>query len=288
MADSLNPVLDNCERFVRAHLAELSCELIALEPAETDSGKLHELIEMLAPFAGAEARTVADSLVKRAALERASAPGALPQGEAAGNLQSRVRPWVLKTLGPESASDRDERNHRFLEEALELAQSCSCTREEVLQAVEYVYQRPVGETYQEVGGVMITLAALCLARGVDMHAAGEDELARIWTLADSIRIKQEAKPPFDPIARVSLFDEALMIADQAMVELLETEGVAVDGSRSRFAPADESQGEVKTLDLASEAFREAVAWLVKRGLAKVEADVLGDVVVLAPQILAAD
>ena len=45
---------------------------------------------------------------------------------------------------------------------------------------------------------MITLAALCLANGLDMHAAGETELARIWTMVEKIRAKQAAKPKHSP------------------------------------------------------------------------------------------
>lgn len=40
---------------------------------------------------------------------------------------------------------------------------------------------------------MVTLAAYCLATGIDMHAAGEAELARIWTKVDVIRAKQASK-----------------------------------------------------------------------------------------------
>ncbi len=60
--------------------------------------------------------------------------------------------------------------------------------------IEYVYGRDQGEINQEVGGVMVTLAAHCLAHGIDMHEAAEAELARIWTKVDKIRAKQAAKP----------------------------------------------------------------------------------------------
>lgn len=46
---------------------------------------------------------------------------------------------------------------------------------------------------------MVTLAALCLAQGLDMHAAGETELARIWTKLEQIRSKQAAKPKHSPL-----------------------------------------------------------------------------------------
>jgi len=117
----------------------------------------------------------------------------------ADSFQSRVQPWMMACFGAEIAADGAERNHRFLEESLELVQACGCTASEAHQLVDYVYGRPVGEREQEVGGVMVTLAALCLAQGLDMHAAGETELARIWTKVEAIRAKQAAKPKHSPL-----------------------------------------------------------------------------------------
>lgn len=112
----------------------------------------------------------------------------------AASFQQRVEPWMMACFGPAIAADATERNHRFLEEALELVQSCGATQAEVRHLVDYVYGRPAGETAQEIGGVMVTLAALCLAHGQDMHAAGETELARIWTKLEQIRARQLTKP----------------------------------------------------------------------------------------------
>ncbi len=114
-------------------------------------------------------------------------------------LQDRTAPWLLECFGPEIAGDREERNHRFLEEAIELVQACGCTASEAHQLVDYVFGRPIGEKHQEVGGVMITLAALCLANGIDMHEAGEVELDRIWKKIDKIRQKQLSKPKYGPL-----------------------------------------------------------------------------------------
>ncbi len=116
-----------------------------------------------------------------------------------GSFQERVQPWLMECFGANIASDRDERNHRFLEEALELVQATGCTASEAHQLVDYVYGRPQGEINQEVGGVMVTLAALCLASELDMHEAGETELARIWTKVDKIRAKHAAKPKHSPL-----------------------------------------------------------------------------------------
>jgi hypothetical protein len=116
-------------------------------------------------------------------------------------FQARVQPWMLECFGVEIAADRVERNHRFFEEAAELVQSCGMTASEAHQLVDYTWSRPVGEPNQEVGGVMVTLAALCLANGLDMHAAGETELARINRpdMVIRIRAKQASKPKHSPL-----------------------------------------------------------------------------------------
>jgi hypothetical protein len=136
----------------------------------------------------------ADELL--AAIEQAVADESADAGEP---FQTRVWPWLIHCFGEQIARDGRERNHRFLEEALELVQSTGCTASEAHQLVDYVFGRPVGEPHQETGGVMVTLAALCLAHGLDMHAAGEDELTRVWSKADKIRAKQAAKPAHGPL-----------------------------------------------------------------------------------------
>lgn len=119
--------------------------------------------------------------------------------EQQASFQQRVQPWMMDCFGEAIARDGKERNHRFLEEAVELVQACGCTASEAHQLVDYVYGRPVGEKVQEAGGVMVTLAALCLAQDMDMHEAGETELARIWTKVAEIRAKQAAKPAHSPL-----------------------------------------------------------------------------------------
>lgn len=114
-------------------------------------------------------------------------------------FQSRVRSWVKACFGEAIADDGTERNHRFLEEALELVQALGCTEGEAQQLVKYVYGRPEGEPEQELGGVMVTLAALAAAWRLDMRGAGEKELARVWTKLEQIRAKQAAKPKHSPL-----------------------------------------------------------------------------------------
>lgn len=119
-------------------------------------------------------------------------------------FQQRVQTWMLECFGQAIAADRAERNHRFLEEALELVQSLDCSADEAHRLVDYVYGRPTGEPVQEAGGVMVTLAALCLANGLDMAGAGEQELTRI-SQPDKvlhIREKQRSKPAMSPLPGV--------------------------------------------------------------------------------------
>lgn len=131
-------------------------------------------------------------------------PAEQAEARGEGAFQSRVAPWMQECFGPEVSADRVERADRFLEEALELAQSGGYDKGRVAALVEYVWNRPAGEPPQEVGGVMVTLAAYCLAHGLDMHEAGEVELARILQpeTVQKIRAKQAAKAreiPFSPL-----------------------------------------------------------------------------------------
>lgn len=111
-----------------------------------------------------------------------------------GAFQEWVGRWVHECFGPVIAADRLERGDRFLEEALELLQSGDYPRERIGALENYVYGRPKGEPAQEVGGVMVTLAAYCEAHGLDMRAAGDAELTRVWGKIEQIRAKQAAKP----------------------------------------------------------------------------------------------
>lgn len=109
-------------------------------------------------------------------------------------FQYRVLDWLIACFGKNDALNRKERVHRFLEEALELAQAAGCTANEASYLVDYVFSRPAGEIKQEVGGVMTTLAAFCSVHDLDMVCAGEEELADIYNNIDAIRQKRLSKP----------------------------------------------------------------------------------------------
>ena len=109
------------------------------------------------------------------------------------SFQRRVAEWLAACFPPSVRADRQERTHRFLEEALELAQANGCTRDEAHILVDYVFSRPLGQPEHEVGGVMVTLAGLCDATGIDMTAEGDRELDRNWQRINAIRRKQASK-----------------------------------------------------------------------------------------------
>lgn len=111
-------------------------------------------------------------------------------------FQSRVSKWVRLCLGVEIATNKMERNYRFIEESVELVQALGCSKEDVLKMVEHVYSRDPGEPRQEIGGVMVTLAALCEANHFDMQWAGDDELFRIMKpeVMEKVRKKHFEKP----------------------------------------------------------------------------------------------
>jgi hypothetical protein len=114
-------------------------------------------------------------------------------------FQRRVVDWMMETFSMEVCRNTTERNHRFLEESLELVQSMGCTQAEAHMLVDYVFGRPVGDPEQEVGGAMVTLAALCAAADISMTELGNRELARCWQNIEKIRAKQAGKPKHSPL-----------------------------------------------------------------------------------------
>lgn len=117
------------------------------------------------------------------------------QAVPAPGFQSEVADWMLECFGEEIAADRIERADRFLEEALELSQTIpGFTVDRARALVEYVFDRPVGERGQEVGGVGVTLAALCNTYDLNIEQEWRRELARVWTKVEAIRAKQASKP----------------------------------------------------------------------------------------------
>lgn len=112
--------------------------------------------------------------------------------------QKQVSQWMRETLDKENdeaglttEQKIKERALRFLEEALELVQTCELSKAQIYKLVDYVMDRPVGRFDQEIGGTMVTLYALagqCLS---DVEDATNREIERINT--PEIRLKVVAR-----------------------------------------------------------------------------------------------
>lgn len=113
--------------------------------------------------------------------------------------QQSVNEWMTDTFGPEITKDSLERTWRFLEEALELVQSLNMTEEQVRKLTTYVFSRPKGETFQEIGSTLLTLAALTNSLGINEEEAQLKELERVWLKQETIRAKQRGKPTNSPL-----------------------------------------------------------------------------------------
>lgn len=126
-------------------------------------------------------------------------------------FQGQVDQWMLECFGREIANDKIERNHRFLEEALELVQACGCSSADAHMLVEYVFNRPKGAVGQEVGGVAVTLAALCSANAVDLNVEAHREVERICLPEniEKIRAKQAGKPRNSPLPLAQVYERML-------------------------------------------------------------------------------
>ena len=111
------------------------------------------------------------------------------------SYQAHVAEWMMTCFGADITHSLEERCLRFFEEAGELCQALGMTEDQARELVSYTWSRDKGEPSQEVGGVMVTLAAMCHAANLDMAADGEAELVRIDTpeTIDKIRRKHHAK-----------------------------------------------------------------------------------------------
>ena len=108
-------------------------------------------------------------------------------------FQERIARRMPTAFDNHTISDPQERGMRITEQALELAQSVGMTHAQAHRIAADVFTRPAGETTQEVGGVMVCLAALCNATQIDMDDAAYREIARCEGSSETIRRKHAKK-----------------------------------------------------------------------------------------------
>lgn len=94
-------------------------------------------------------------------------------------VQAVAADWCKNAFGVEHATNIEQRAVRFLEEAIELYQACGGQEAMAYRLVEYNFKKPLGDPYQEMGGVGVTLLALSAAIGKSADDAEKVELARV-------------------------------------------------------------------------------------------------------------
>lgn len=110
-----------------------------------------------------------------------------------GRRQAKVFQWAVNTFG-DIARDPQERIDRFIEESIELAQALGADKDRVCRIVNYVYNRPPGNVFEEVGGASLTLLALCESLNISADSAESTEMLRAFKIdRESIRAKQNRK-----------------------------------------------------------------------------------------------
>lgn len=111
-------------------------------------------------------------------------------------LQHRVREWMHTIFPVPLYTNTEQRCLRFLEESTELVQALGLSRDQAAGVLDYVYSREIGIPSQEVGGTMITLAALCATEGLDAEQEAFTEYLRITRpeVMQKIQEKQRTKP----------------------------------------------------------------------------------------------
>jgi hypothetical protein len=89
--------------------------------------------------------------------------------------------WASQIFGNVAWSPT-ERATRFLEEAVEFAQSIGCERGMMLKIIERVFSRPAGVPAVEIGQCLAMLECAAYVIGVDARKQERDEFARVQAL----------------------------------------------------------------------------------------------------------
>lgn len=89
--------------------------------------------------------------------------------------------WAVRCFGLDHCKHLPLRSQRTLEESAELSQALGLSREDAHLTIDKVYDRPVGEAEQEIGGILHTVGILCESMHVDPDELHEREVRRVLT-----------------------------------------------------------------------------------------------------------
>lgn len=95
--------------------------------------------------------------------------------------QQEVLDWATEMFGP-VARNLDERGARLAEEAIEVAHTAGVPIEVIIKIAERIYTKPKGEMRSEIGGVALTLDAICALVGTNPDWEAMQEFDRVTHL----------------------------------------------------------------------------------------------------------
>lgn len=79
--------------------------------------------------------------------------------------------WTVKAFGPDHANSASQRATRFIEEAIELYQTCGGNRAMLHKLADFVFDKPPGEPVKELGDVGLTLLTVAELHHVSADTA---------------------------------------------------------------------------------------------------------------------
>lgn len=109
-------------------------------------------------------------------------------------LSTRVDGFLRDAFPGDPSVVPKTRALRFLEEAMELAQSMGITKEKALEQLEYTFSREIGDPKQEFGGTVFTLTAVGNALCLDLIEEGYASVDEAYGRIEQIREKSKKKP----------------------------------------------------------------------------------------------
>lgn len=122
---------------------------------------------------------------------------AAPLALYAEGYQIEIRNWIKHTFGE---VNKKQRYFRCGEEFFELMQAGGVTKAELMVLMDSVYAKPIGDIFNEIGGVITTLTSVCVAENISLEEAANVELGRCWQRVEEIRKKDKTKPLNSPLA----------------------------------------------------------------------------------------
>ena len=90
-----------------------------------------------------------------------------------------ARDWAIRCFGKAHVDNKTICALRLVEEAIEYAQAIGVPEISVALVTKAVYERPKGEPYQELGGVLMTATVAATTQYWDPDDVFETELRRV-------------------------------------------------------------------------------------------------------------